>query len=458
MKSEQLLVKPSGNSQLLPCIIPVVFMRSPLPSVPVSSEFVSLCQAQISLVASLGASLSVVYLAEDWVEGGNRKLIPVASYPETAEVAWENLALAPASSKIQPITDQLLLQGETTPPKTSLTDSTTVVESDNSIPWGWEARNTPNPGDFMESEPVWQTPPRRVVLPLVHEGVVMGFLVTGRTDRDWNPQEEHQIRAIAHTLTTACVLDRRANWFQAQLQHQHHLWAQEHDTLHTVLHQLKSPLTALKTFGKLLMKRLLPQDRNYSVAEGIVRESDRLKELLQYVDQTLTLAETQPKLTMFSPDMPLLPETTFPGECPVQAITVETILESLIASAQVIADERQLTLSTLIPQPLPQVQADAKALREVISNILDNALKYTPTGGRIHLQVRGEIPKASFSKDILGLGIAISDSGLGIPAEDLDHLFQRGYRGAQAKGNIPGTGLGLAITQDLIQQMDGDIW
>ncbi|MGL5083723.1 MAG: ATP-binding protein, partial [Microcoleaceae cyanobacterium] len=45
-----------------------------------------------------------------------------------------------------------------------------------------------------------------------------------------------------------------------------------------------------------------------------------------------------------------------------------------------------------------------------------------------------------------------------IPAEDLDHLFQRGYRGAQAKGNIPGTGLGLAITQDLIQQMDGDIW
>jgi signal transduction histidine kinase len=117
-------------------------------------------------------------------------------------------------------------------------------------------------------------------------------------------------------------------------------------------------------------------------------------------------------------------------------------------SASAVAEERHLSCQVNLPSNLPPVQANPQALREILSNILDNALKYTPSGGTIEIQVQ-------FNSHQLGIGI--SDTGPGIPQTDLEHLFERGYRGAQAAGEISGTGLGLAIAQDLIQQMQGNI-
>ncbi|MHC5832735.1 MAG: sensor histidine kinase, partial [Nostoc sp.] len=92
---------------------------------------------------------------------------------------------------------------------------------------------------------------------------------------------------------------------------------------------------------------------------------------------------------------------------------------------------------------------NVKALREVLNNIIDNALKYTPTGGKILIQAGPE--KANFQ------GIVISDNGPGIPPQDFEHLGERHYRGVQAQTEIPGTGLGLAIAKQLIEQMQGEI-
>ena len=84
-----------------------------------------------------------------------------------------------------------------------------------------------------------------------------------------------------------------------------------------------------------------------------------------------------------------------------------------------------------------------------MNNIIDNALKYTPSGGKILIQT-GE-KKANFQ------GIAISDTGPGIPTKDLEHIGERYYRGVQAQTAIPGTGLGLAIAKQLIEQMQGEM-
>ncbi|NJK36861.1 MAG: HAMP domain-containing histidine kinase [Oscillatoriales cyanobacterium RM1_1_9] len=414
---------------------------------PISSEFIRLCQAQISLVASLGASFGVVYLAENWIDDSSRRLIPVASYPETAAMSWENLVLMPGNLQVQPRPERLL------PEATASSKVSPALEENDSTVWDWIDQTELNSDESSADNPVWHTATQRLVLPLIHEEMVMGFLVIGRADRAWEPQEDRQIQAIAHTLTHACVLDRRAHWFQGQLQHHRHLQTLEYDTLHSVLHQLKSPLTALKTFGKLLAKRLLPGDRNHSVAEGIIRESDRLKELLEQIHHTLDQVEGQPQLRPVeaSTSLLLLPAAT-PGE--LQWISLETILNPLIDSTKAIADDRNLGFSTQILQPLPPIQVNPQGLREVLSNILDNGLKYTPSGGRIHLQVGFQ---AQSELEVAPLEIVVSDSGVGIPAEDLEYLFQRGYRGVQAQGNVPGTGLGLAIARHLIQQMAGEI-
>ncbi|TVQ52136.1 MAG: ATP-binding protein, partial [Spirulina sp. DLM2.Bin59] len=94
------------------------------------------------------------------------------------------------------------------------------------------------------------------------------------------------------------------------------------------------------------------------------------------------------------------------------------------------------------------VWGDAIALQEVLSNLLDNGIKYTPPGGEIRMTSDSNPTHAV---------IKISDTGLGIPPEDQPQIFQRRYRGVQAMGEIPGTGLGLAIAQDLVHQMQGRI-
>ena len=334
-------------------------------------------------------------------------------------------------------------------------------------------------------------PSQQIVLPLMHEGVLMGLLVTSREDRAWNEQERYEIERVAQTLTLARLLDQRRDGLEQKLSQQRRLQAQQRDLLDNLLHQFRNPLTALRTFGKLLLKRMLPGDANRAVADSILRESDRLTQLLQQFDQAIDLtveAESgagalggsadlkHPAWGDFtagvSPADPQLFKTDDPLKSlpapPVMEATVEPVpqltllasttnnlcliadvLKPLVASASAIAEERNLDLLSDIPANLPPVKADANQLREVLSNLIDNALKYTPAPGKVYIQ-------AGLKQDNFQ-GIAISDTGEGIPPQDLEHLFERYYRGVKAGSEIPGTGLGLAIAKDLIELLQGKI-
>lgn len=153
-----------------------------------SAEFVQLCRTQLSLTASLGASLSVVYLAEAWVDEEHKKLIPIATYPETSPDDLDIPGLMGLPETLTPISPMLLT--------TEVTGKTKVlmpaVEMD----------------DFseteVEAEAPWQQRSQKV-LALIQEDVVLGFLVTGRNDRPWSPEEYAQLQAIAHTLALGCI-------------------------------------------------------------------------------------------------------------------------------------------------------------------------------------------------------------------------------------------------------------
>ncbi len=434
---------------------------------PTSTEFIELCRSQIALVSSWGATLSIVYLTDKLEEGGEAKLIPIITDPETPQ-DWELTSVLKVTSEIQTL-DNL--------PKLSAAPLT--IDKNYPILEASNRKTESNSG--WEKNHSWQQ--RQIVLPLIHDGVVMGLLVTAREDRPWNQKEKTQIQQVAHTIAIACILDQRSEWLKQQFQQQQQLQSEQFDTMHNILHQLKSPLTALRTFGKLLLKRFLPEDKNWNIANSILRESDRLKELIEQIDKTVDVGEEILSIPAESEylqsttrneyieeiidahqeaNQKPLPLRLLPGANFLESVSVQQVLEPLLVSAKAIADESNIDLQVDFPNNLPIVKANYKALREVLSNIIDNALKYTPSEGNIYIKLATLASQPNDSKSINSeteamLAIAISDTGYGIPSEDLEHLFERNYRGEKAKTNIPGTGLGLVIARNLIDEMQGEI-
>ncbi|MCL2924278.1 MAG: GAF domain-containing sensor histidine kinase [Trichodesmium sp. MAG_R04] len=430
---------------------------------PTSIEFIGLCKTQISILSSWGATLSIVYLTEKLAEGGNAKLVPIIVYPEITQDG-EGTSILKITSEI-PTLDNLpkLSAAPLTINKNSL-----ILESSNHT---------------TESNPGWQSHPWQkcqIVLPLIHDGVVMGLLVTAREDRPWNQKEKTQIQQVARTIAIACILDQRSQWLKQQSQQQQKLQVQQFDAIHNILHQLKSPLTALRTFGKLLLKGFLPKDKNWNIANSILRESDRLRELIEQIDRTVDIEEeilsipaegqyfqsTTPNKEIIDvyqeANQKSKPLRLLPGANFLEPVYVQQVLDPLLVSAKAIANESNINLQVDFPDNLPTIKANYKALREVLSNIIDNALKYTPIKGSIYIKLATLAPQLHDDKSINSdteemLVIAVSDTGYGIPSEDLEHLFERNYRGEKAKTNIPGTGLGLVIARDLINEMQGKI-
>ncbi len=432
---------------------------------PTSPEFVSLCRSQISLLTQgLGASLSVVYLTQELIEGGETQLVPIVAYPDieivsppqgSAKLLQENTANS--SSR--------LLLNPSQPSSQSDADSNlaearrATTNSSSSIP------NSSSKRQALVTQ-------RQIVLPLMHEEVVMGLLVTERNDRAWNEWEQTQIHEIAETLALACVMDQRYQWLHHNQQQQRLLQEQQHDILDNLLHQFRNSLTALQTFSKLILKRLVPGDGNRDLANSIMREAMRLRELSDQLEQAATgdgdidqVPISLPPAWVDHSDSPhpqtttpsaLLPATGALAGAPLilKPIAIAGVLEPLLASATTIARERHLFLEAHLPPDLPMIQADAQSLREVLNNLLENALKYTPPGGRV--LVEANLCALTKSAD-RGIEIAVSDDGPGIPQQDLPHIFERRFRGVQAEGAVPGSGLGLAIAQALITQMQGKI-
>ena len=530
---------------------------------PISSEFVALCRGQIGLLThSLGASLSVVYLTQELAEGVEARLVPIMAYPETAAdwrmqgglrslVAGIDTVLSPPLQTVDPGLSAKALPNINS--SDAAIDASALSPEDMAQPIADAgAHSDVEAGSNSNAGHASLLPDCRVVLPLMHEDVVLGLLVTERHDRPWTDWEQSQIHHIADTLAIACVLDQRYQWLEREQQQQQQLQAQRHDQLDNLLHQFRNSLMALQTFGKLILKRLLPGDANHDVATSLVRETARLRDLAQQLETAVAGAaaiNTVPlSLPPASGDGPLEWRQIDPGgvlqnahvpallpaagssagtSLPLESCSITTVLEPLVASARAIAAERSLTLHTDIADDLPPIWANGQVLREVLSNAIDNALKYTPAGGHVLIQVQledaigqgagsgSEAPpvhhtlsprdatgtingncRSTLTPDAAGaakdedfgerqasalerqeqtlaqnsmlprneprlersfLNIAVTDTGPGIPPQDLPHVFERRYRGVQTQTGVPGSGLGLSIAHDLVLQMQGKI-
>lgn len=197
-----------------------------------------------------------------------------------------------------------------------------------------------------------------------------------------------------------------------------------------VSHELRTPLTSIKGFAETLLDGAMEDDatcrRFLSIING---ETDRLVKL---VDDLLDLSLLESKRLTLE----------------LRPVDVSVLVAHTVDKLRPLAEGQHLTLHQSGP-PGVIVPADADRLEQVLVNLVDNALKYTPAGGRVDVRVR----RADGEVEVL-----VNDTGRGIGPEDLPHVFERFYRAdrSRARGS-GGTGLGLAIAKHIIEAHGGRI-
>jgi len=207
--------------------------------------------------------------------------------------------------------------------------------------------------------------------------------------------------------------------------------------LAAVSHELRTPLTTIKTLTRLLLRKNPPEEERREFLEDIASECERE---IDFVHNLLDLSRIRA------------------GEVQINLSRVDVgdAVRACEKIERVAAAERRHDLIVEIAPDLPKTCADESALRRALCAVTENAIKYTPEGGRIHLRARRDN-----SGQVI---IEISDNGRGIDAEDLPHVFERFYRGRANDENegadaqaVSGIGLGLHLAHGLLEGMNGTI-
>jgi two-component system phosphate regulon sensor histidine kinase PhoR len=195
-------------------------------------------------------------------------------------------------------------------------------------------------------------------------------------------------------------------------------------------HELRTPLAAIRGFAETLLgSRDLSEPDRRSYLEVIDRHSRRLSVL---VDDLLELSKVESGKAQLSLD----------------PVDVAGLVRSLVRENRTRFEEKNLAISHEVEGP-SVARADTTALEQILTNLLDNAVKYTEPGGRIHVRIAGDRERVR---------IDVEDTGIGIPEQDLGRIFERFYRVDKARSRaLGGTGLGLAIVKHLTQSMGGEI-
>ncbi|MCX6028322.1 MAG: ATP-binding protein [Chloroflexi bacterium] len=218
-----------------------------------------------------------------------------------------------------------------------------------------------------------------------------------------------------------------------------------------VSHELRQPLTNIKTYLYLL-DRGKPEKRAGYLAT-LQRETDLLQQLIEDLLHLsrIDLGKAQPVLA---------------------PLDINRLVGTLVEDRGPLAAEHDLALHTALAPDLPAVMADAKMVTQVLTNLLANAMNYTPRGGTIVVSTaarqdgggagergsRGDTQHAARNTPTGWVTFSVSDTGPGIAAEEQTRIFERFYRGEAARvSRAPGTGLGLAICQELIRRHKGKI-
>ncbi|MFM8605828.1 MAG: sensor histidine kinase [Cyanobium sp.] len=269
-------------------------------------------------------------------------------------------------------------------------------------------------------------------LPLRHQQVLLGALQVEAAVAPWPEPLAQRLQAVALSLTEALALDLELRRLESRL-------AIQDEQLKLLVHQLRNPLTALRTFGQLLLRRLEPGSDNRSLVEGLLAEE---RQLNRYVDAISDLARPDALIAAAPGPQPLLLPPLFSGP---EGQPLAELLEPLLQRASATAALQGRSWQG--PAALPAWRGDSGPVAEILANLLENAFRYSRGGAAVGLHAR---------EGADGLELTVWDGGAPIAADERALIFERGVRGRSGQAR-PGTGLGLALARELAGSLGGKL-
>ena len=248
----------------------------------------------------------------------------------------------------------------------------------------------------------------------------------------WPQPLTERLDATARCLTEALRLDLE----QQRLGHE---LTRREDQLQLLVHQLRNPLAALRTFGQLLRRRLDGDPGNRNLVDQLLAEQGQLTRYVEAIDALARPAELPGAA---EGPTPLLLPPALSGAAPQ---SLPEFLGPLL--------ERAAATATLqgrpwhAPTSCPAWMGDGAAVSEILANLLENAFRYSRPGGAIGLHAAAMAGAVS---------LTVWDSGPDIPAPERERVFLRGERGSSGE-HLPGTGLGLALGRELARSLGGEL-
>jgi two-component system NtrC family sensor kinase len=203
----------------------------------------------------------------------------------------------------------------------------------------------------------------------------------------------------------------------------------KNDFVSTISHDLRSPLTAILGYIELLDRAGPINDLQ---RDFIHRVQASVHSITALVNDLLNLGRI---------------ESGF--DTRKETVSMSAILDGTLDSFAERLKARKLQLSREIPEKLPALFGNPIQLRQMVDNLVDNAVKYTPENGKIKIDV---------VVDGNQLILQVGDTGCGIPPMDLPYIFDKFYRASNATSDMPGTGLGLSIVKSIVDNHQGRIW
>jgi len=274
----------------------------------------------------------------------------------------------------------------------------------------WDALR--HPGLQELTERAWQTGApqmREITVQVPEERIVQAQVMSGDVHT-----AEPTVAIVLHDVTELRRLERVRQDFVAN-----------------VSHELRTPLTSIKGFIETLLQGAIDDPGHNRHFLTLVEED--VNRLARLTDDLLELSKVE------SLDKPKT----------IQAVDVPRLTQDVVASLMPQIRAKQITVTVQPDGRMTEAKGDPDQLRQVLWNLLDNAVKYNVEGGRILLRLQaGEG----------SLRVEVADTGIGIPAEELPRIFERFYRVDKARSRaLGGTGLGLSIVKHIVEAHGGQV-